>query len=133
MCYYKYKNRNIMKYINNKNLLEELRYFKKNNEKRDLSEFKTQQKRVNKKTVILMILLLIIISSLIGALFTFMPKFFYQPLEQILIPMLVMGSIFLVGGISLIIFFESKEKNKLFCYFKPHRTLVINKSIIIYC
>ena len=60
------------------------------------------------------ILLLIIISSLIGALFTFLPKFFYQPLEQILIPMLVMGSIFLIGGISLIIFFESKEKNKLF-------------------
>ncbi|MFX1393303.1 MAG: alpha/beta hydrolase family protein [Promethearchaeota archaeon] len=87
---------------------------KKNNKKRELSTIKTQENRVNKKTVILMILVLIIISSFIGALVTFLPKFFYQPLEQIIIPMLVMGSIFLVGNIYLIIFFENKEKNKFF-------------------
>jgi len=66
--------------------------------------------RFFKKWILLVITFsIIIISSIIGFFITQMPKYFKQPIEQIITPMLFLGSIFLISGILIIFFIERRN------------------------
>ena len=80
---------------------------KRNNSKSDMNNSKTR--KFNKLAIIIALFAIVIVSSFIGFMLTFMPKYFYQPLEQIMTPMLIIGSIFIISGILLIYFVEKKE------------------------
>ena len=63
--------------------------------------------------VLSIIIALIIISALIGLFSTFLPSIFNQPIEPLLSPMLIMGSILLLGGIFITIVLYKKENARI--------------------
>ena len=70
-----------------------------------------KEKAINIKDYIVLfaIFVFIIISALIGLIITLFPSIFNQPLESLLSPMLIVGSILLLGGVFIVLILEKKE------------------------
>jgi hypothetical protein len=63
--------------------------------------------------VLSIIFVCIIISALIGLLSSFVSSIFNQPIEPLLSPMLIIGSILLIGGIFIVIILHKKENARI--------------------
>jgi len=64
---------------------------------------------INSWIILGVVIAIAVVGAYVGSLFSTIPPFFKEPIESILVPMLIMGVIFVVLGILYILFIEKKE------------------------
>lgn len=86
---------------------------------------------INSWIILGVVIAIAVIGAVVGSLFSTMPPFFKEPIETILIPMLIMGVIFVVLGILYIFFIEKKENDGISFNQIPWNRYTLNRYGIL--